>query len=258
MRSIIFLTLGLLHAGIPLRAAEARDIMDQVVRNGSAASEQCAIRMTLSSGSTVRERTAQYYSRRKEEAGPELKKLIRFTSPPELAKSAVLTIEHRYEDAGQWIYLPAVFTSRQIPSRNRSDRYMGTDFYYEDIVTLKPQDFAFETIRKEKSGGDDIVVISQIAASEKQKRESGYSKVLHWVDPARKIILKSEYFDRDGTLIKRLQSGDIRAYGRYYRADRVKMEDLARKHATEVRYLDRIIDGEVPDRLFSIRSLERG
>jgi hypothetical protein len=255
MRSIFILILG---AGLPLWAGEAREIMDEVVRNGSAVSEQCSIRMALSSDGIVRERTALFFSRKKEDGRPELKKLIRFTSPPELAKSAVLTIENRDQDDGQWIYLPAVFTSKQIPSKNRSDRYMGTDFYYEDIVTMKLDEFEFETLGRESTGGTESVRISQVATSEKQKRESGYSKVVHWIDPAKKVILKSEYYGKDGKLAKRLQAGDIRAYGRYYRADKVQMEDLTRKHSTLIQYLDRKIDVDVPDRLFSIRSLERG
>ena len=73
-------------------------------------------------------------------------RLIRFHTPPDFARSGILTIERSDGDADQWIYLPAYHASRRVPTANRGDTWMGTDFTYEDITDAKIERYEYRTI----------------------------------------------------------------------------------------------------------------
>src|SRR4051812_672212 len=105
-----------------LFAMEPKEIMEKVRWQNSAKDDQVKIDMQLiDAGGDVKARTATSSSKRKSPDKPELMKLIRFHTPPEMAKAGVLTLENDGGDPDQWIYIPAVFTSRRIPSANRGD-----------------------------------------------------------------------------------------------------------------------------------------
>lgn len=249
----------LLIAAAAISALEPREIMEKVKWQNSAIDDQVKIEMKLIDASgEVKARTATSYSKRKEKDKPDLKKLIRFHTPPEMAKAGVLTLEKPVGDADQWMYIPAVFTSRRVTSANRGDRYMGTDFSYEDVVAIKTDQYDFKSLGEESVDGVACIRIEQTPKDEKLKRESGYSKTENWVDPARFFVLKSEYYDKSGALRKRYVASDVKKYGEYYRAGHVEMEDLKTLHKTTIDYRDRRIGSGVADKVFSVRSLERG
>jgi outer membrane lipoprotein-sorting protein len=249
----------LLLAAASVSALEPREIMEKVKWQNSAIDDQVKIEMKLIDASgDVKVRTATSYSKREEKDKPDLKKLIRFQSPPEMAKAGVLTLENPAGDADQWIYIPAVFSSRRIPSANRGDRYMGTDFSYEDVVAIKTDQYDFKSLGNDTLDGVACIRIEQTPRDGKLKRESGYSKTVNWVDPARFFVLKSEYYDNTGALRKRYTASDVKKYGDLYRAGHAEMEDLKTRHKTSMDYRDRRIGSGIPDKVFSVRSLERG
>jgi outer membrane lipoprotein-sorting protein len=242
-----------------LFALEPKEIMEKVKWQNAAVDDQVKIEMKLiDAAGDVKTRTASSNSKRKAKDKPDLMKLIRFHTPPEMAKAGVLTLENEKGDADQWIYIPAVFTSRRIPSSNRGDRYMGTDFSYEDVVAIKVDQYAFKSLGEETVDGIPCVRIEQVPADAKLKKESGYSKTVNWVDPARFFVLKTEYYDKSGALWKRYTASDVKKYGDYYRAGHAEMEDLKSRHKTVMDYKDRRIGAGLPDKVFTMRSLERG
>ena len=234
-------------------------LMARVNENNSAPSETAEIRMILGDkeGQT-RERAASLWSRRRQPGAVGQMKLVRFSFPPELARSAVLTLENESKDDEQWIYIPAVYSSRKVPPKGKSERYLGTDFAYEDILTIRLADYSFKEIGGDTAGGRRVRVIEQVPASESVAAATGYSRVRHWVDPEAAVIWKSEYYGKDGTLAKRMLAGGLRKFGKYYRFDRVRMESVASGHSTVVEYSKRDTEAPVPAEIFTLRNLERG
>jgi hypothetical protein len=62
------------------------------------------------------------------------KTLVRFSFPPDIKDTALLTYEKGAEDDDQWLYLPALKRAKRIASSNKSGSFMGSEFAYEDLV----------------------------------------------------------------------------------------------------------------------------
>src|SRR5579862_4942118 len=74
------------------------------------------------------------------------KTLIRFTDPREVRGVALLSIDHKGGSVQQWLYTPAIERVRPIAPRERSERFVGSDFTYEDISERVVDDFTYRML----------------------------------------------------------------------------------------------------------------
>lgn len=242
-----------------LPAVDPVKLMQSVENQNSPSDEVVRLSMRLvDSAGKASQRSAVFYRRQKEAGSNADMKLIRFDSPPELNGSAVMTLENTERADDQWLYLPAYRTSRKIPPGNRSDRYMGTDFYYEDVSDDKISQYRYSIVGQEKIGDRKYLLVSQTAESEEVSRDSAYGRKLQWVDPERYMVARIDYFDRQGTLIKRFEASQAVQVAGRWRWNTAVMTDVRLGHKTEIHYSDRRIDQGVDAALFTVRSLERG
>lgn len=252
---IVLLTAAPVGAVEPGPAALIR----QVQRNMSPADESVDFDMRLiENGGAVSHRKARFSQRQKEPGTTSDLKLIRFTSPPEMDGSAVLTIENSDRADDQWLYLPAYHTSRKIPSSNRADRYMGTDFFYEDVSDDKVEEFSFTDKGGEEIEGRRYAIIEQVPVAESVIAESAYGRKVLWVDPERLVIRRTDFFDKQDNLIKREESSGAEQVEGRWRWTKNQMLDLRINHRTEIDYFNRRLNQGIGEALFTVRSLERG
>lgn len=258
---IFGLVMGLMSAGAAADTGSSVDpivLMQQVQTQASSSDEVVKIAMQLveANGKTSN-RQATFYRKQREPNVLADMKLIRFSSPAELNGSAVLIYENKGRADDQWLYLPAYRTSRKVPSSNRSDRYMGTDFFYEDVSNDKIEQNKYVVSGQEKIAGRNYIIVEQTPQNEELKKESAYGRKLQWVDPERFIVAKIDYFDKTGRLFKRMEAtGAVQVSGRW-RWSEMTMSDLTDNHKTLIQYRDRKIDGGLDEGVFSVRSLER-
>ena len=64
------------------------------------------------------------------------KSVIRFTAPGEVKGVALLVINHPDRASDQWMWTPAIERDRRIALQDRSTRFFGTDFTFEDLERL--------------------------------------------------------------------------------------------------------------------------
>ncbi len=254
---LAILALGLPTLGRAQGGDGARDIMRRVLRDSRADDEVVSVNMRLvDARGRVRGRTATFYS--KKSTAEDSVRLFRFYTPPEFARSGILTIEHSDRDADQWIYLPAYYASRRVSAANRGDTWMGTDFTYEDIIDPKIEQYEYRTIRHEQLNNVPCVVIEAIPKDKKLVEESAYSKTIFWVNPDESAALKVEYYNRAGRLFKILTNSDLRRFGTYRRWQRSEMHDVTQDHRTVLEFTDRKINRTLSDEYFAVSYLERG
>jgi hypothetical protein len=201
-------------------------------------------------------RTGTFYSKKKTKKDD--MHLFIFHSPPDLDKSGVLTIENTSGEDDQWMYVPAYHTVRRIPPNSRGSQYMGTDFYYEDIITPRPEEYDYIIIGKEKINGTACTIISSVPISDRLKRESGYGRIVAWVDESKYVILKQELYNKNNELIKVLISSGLAKYKNSYYWDKREMTTTATNHKTIIENKKVIIDGPLDDEIFTVRFLKRG
>jgi uncharacterized protein len=235
----------------------ARDIMRRVLRDSRAEDEVIGVTMQLLDATgRVRRRTATFYSKKRTPENSE--RLIRFHTPPEFARSGILTIERTDGDADQWIYLPAYHASRRVPSANRGDTWMGTDFTYEDITDAKLEQYEYKTVGSDRLNGVACTLIEAIPKDRKLVEQSAYSKTVSCVDLDQSVALKIDYYDRSGQLFKVLTNSELRRFGKYRRWEVSEMAELKRNHKTRLEFGDRKLDRGLSDEYFDVHYLERG
>jgi hypothetical protein len=235
----------------------AREIMRRVFRDSRADNEVVSVTMSLvEAGGRTRTRAATFYSKKK--TAEDSVRLIRFHSPAEFSRSGILTLERSDGDADQWVYLPAYHASRRVPTANRGDLWMGTDFTYEDINDVKIERYDYRMTGMDRIDGTACTLIEATPREKKLMAETAYGKTVSCVDVDQSVALRTVYFDKAGREIKTLVNSVLRRYGRYRRWDRSVMTDVKRNHMTVLDVTDRKVDAGLSDDYFDVRYLERG
>ncbi|MFQ5902436.1 MAG: outer membrane lipoprotein-sorting protein [Candidatus Binatia bacterium] len=186
------------------------------------------------------------------------KTVIIFLAPADVRKTGLLTWEQKDRDDDQWLYLPAMRKAKRIASSGKKNKFMGTDFAYED---LRPEDLdahTYNLIGSEKIAGQDCYVVEALPATKKEKRESGYSKKKFWVRKDIFFTIKKEFYNKQGQLEKESMDEDLeKISGSMWRSKKVTMKDLKAKHQTVLITTSRKINKGVPERKFTLRELKK-
>jgi outer membrane lipoprotein-sorting protein len=186
------------------------------------------------------------------------KVLVRFTAPRDIANTGLLIWEARDGDDDQWLYLPGVKKVKRIAASGKKNRFLGTDFAFED---LRPEALAahrYESAGSEVVEGQDCWVIDAFPATERQAADSGYSKRRLWVRKDSTQIVKREFYDAKGRLEK-VQSDRrlVNVRGSLWRADEIEMHDVQSNGRTVLTLERRTLDTGLKDSLFTETELAR-
>jgi len=140
---------------------------------------------------------------------------IEFETPLDVRGMTVLTHAHRAGDDDQWLYLPAASRTRRITSGSRSGSFAGSEFSYEDLVGATVEKYTYDFLREEPCPGaaERMCFVNE---QRPKDPESGYSKMIAWLDTQDYRGYKVEYYDRGGALMKTLISSDFRTFDNKY------------------------------------------
>ncbi|NGP75738.1 outer membrane lipoprotein-sorting protein [Balneolaceae bacterium YR4-1] len=227
---------------------EARKIFEEVdQRRNKINSEQADMRMVIfDSRGNTRERDLLSFSMNDGEIS---KSLLIFESPANVRGTAFLSISEGSEEV-QKLYLPALGQIQIISAAEKGDRFMGSDFTYEDLGDQDPEDYEFEL----RSKSDSTYVLRA------EKTESSeYNYLNFYIDPERYVLQKIEYFNDDGQMIKRLEaSGYSEVLDEVWQPGKMIMYDLRNDRKTELSWSDRNVNASIPGWRFTERGLRRG
>jgi hypothetical protein len=175
-----------------------------------------------------------------------------------MSGSSVLTREQHESDDAQWVYVPAYHTVRRIPPSNRGDAYLGTDYFYEDVLDPRWDDYSYKQRGETKVNEYQCIQVEATPKTEKLLKSTGYSRTVYCIEPKLKVIVQQEYFDKSGKPLKRLVNSKLKLYGTYQLWDHSVMENLQTKHKTITEIVKRDVDGGLDDNLFTQKALKRG
>ncbi len=158
-----------------------------------------------------------------------------FVWPADIRGTRLLTWAYDdKDDDDQWIYLPVAKRVKRISSRNKTGSFMGSEFSYEDIAGNELNKYQYTYIGEEKLKGRDTWVVERIPTSPR----SGYSKQKVWFDKGYMSILQIEYYDRKGELMKVSNYDDFKKFDRWWRAQKVTMNNVKTQKSSVVVWLD--------------------
>ncbi len=181
------------------------------------------------------------------------KAVVRFTAPAEVKGVALLIVNHPDRASDQWMWTPAIERDRRIALQDRSTRFFGTDFSFEDLEERDVSQYDYTL------AGDDSVdgaACWKIESTPKQTKTSQYTRSLLWVRKDIYAFVRIENYVKND-VVRRLNYGDIRSVQGIWTARELDMADLRRGSHTHLT-LDKL-EYNVPlrDDDFTLQAIRR-
>ena len=168
----------------------------------------------------------------------------------------MLSLEVPGGDEEQWLYLPAFKKTRRIGQSELGERFVGTDFFYEDMKRRQVDEYQHTILGSEALDGHDCWQVESIATAPLVVKETPYGKTHQWLRKDTLAIVRLRFFDKKLAPLKQVDFSKLVAVSKTaWRADLVTVVDLKRKHRTVVTVTEREVKDTAPD-VFTPRQLE--
>ena len=179
--------------------------------------------------------------------------LMRFVEPADVAGTGLLTVDYPGDENDQWLYLPALDRVRRIASSRKGGRFVGSDFFYEDLRDREPE-MDRHTLGGKSTVGN--VPCTLLVSTPVDPDNSVYSKRVSCIHTGILVPLQIEYFEgRSDRPTKRLSAKRIKKIQGYWTVVDSEMEDLQSGHTTRLLIEAVKYDQGLPDNLFSRQAL---
>jgi outer membrane lipoprotein-sorting protein len=156
------------------------------------------------------------------------KAILRFTAPAEVKGVALLIVNHTDRASDQWMWTPAIERDRRIATQDRSTRFFGTDFSFEDLEERDVDQFDY------KLAGEDMVEGApcwKIESKPKESKSSQYTSSLVWVRKDNYVVARVEDYTKD-KLIRSIHYSDIQSVDGIWTPRTMEVYDANRKSRT--------------------------
>ena len=179
--------------------------------------------------------------------------VLRFNTPAEVKGVALLVANHPDRASDQWMWTPAIERDRRIALQDRSTRFFGTDFSFEDLEERDVNQFDYALLGDEAVDGAASWKVQSIP---KETKSSQYTRSVVWIRKDNYTIVRIESYVKDQP-VRRLNYSDIQNVQGIWTARRLEMSDLRRGSRT-VLTLDKL-EYNVPmkDEDFTLQALRR-
>jgi len=158
------------------------------------------------------------------------KMVLRFTLPAEVKGVALLVVNHPDRASDQWMWTPAIERDRRIALQDRSTRFFGTDFSFEDLEERDVNQHDYVLLGEETVDGAGCW---KIQATPKQSKSSQYTQSTVWIRKDHYTFARIENFVKD-QVVRRLSYSDIQNVQGIWTARQMEMEDLRRGSRTRL------------------------
>jgi hypothetical protein len=231
---------------LPALAQDARQIVEESQRRGRANSQRyegvlevIAANSKISKKSWVSEQLGAYGNS---------KALIRFTAPAEVKGVALLVVNHPDRASDQWMWTPAIGRDRRIALQDRSTRFFGTDFSFEDLEERDVAQFDYKLLGDEKDTWK---------LESKPRKSSQYTYGYLWIKKDNYTIVKVESYNKKG-LVRVIDYRDFELAKGIWTARTIEVTDVTRNSHTALKYDKLEYNLPMKDDDFTLDALRRG
>lgn len=144
-----------------------------------------------------------------------------------------------------WTWMPSVGRVVRIADR---DSFAGGDFSNADILRV---DWLarYEPELVKETPKQWIIDLKA------KTPEAPYAKMRLWVDRSSRQPVQQQYYDSNGTLLKRCLYGSVQKFGKIERPAHLLMENVITKQKSELKILEMRFDVPIPDSRFVVDNL---
>ena len=181
------------------------------------------------------------------------KAVLRFTVPAEVKGVALLVVNHSDRASDQWMWTPAIERDRRIALQDRSTRFFGTDFSFEDLEERDVNQYEYVL------AGDDTIdgaVCWKILSTPRELKSSQYTRAIAWIRKDNYAFARIENYVKD-QVVRRLNYSNIQNVQGIWTAKQLEMTDVRRGSRTRLT-LDKL-EYNVPlkDEDFTLQAIRR-
>jgi len=235
----------------PVLSQDARQIVEEVQRRAHVNSERYegTLQVFDAKGRTSEKR---WRYDRIGSAGSS-KTVLRFTAPAEVKGVALLVVNHPDRASDQWMWTPAIQRDRRIALQDRSTRFFGTDFSFEDLEERDVGQYDYRLLGEEAVDG---AACWKLESRPKQSKASQYTQSTVWVRKETYTYARVENFVK-AQLARRLSFSKLEKTQGIWTARRLEMHDVRRNSRTVLVLENLQYNAPLKDDDFTLQALRR-
>ena len=175
------------------------------------------------------------------------KALLRFSAPAEVKGVALLIVNHPDKASDQWMWRPNIGRDQRIALQDRSTRFFGTDFSFEDLEERDVNQFDYKLAGEENG---------QWKIESRPRKSSQYVYLLMWVKKENYTVTKVEAYNKKG-LARVIEYRDFELNHNIWTARTTEVLDVARKSRTILKFDKLEYDFPLKPDQFTVEALRR-
>lgn len=179
---------------------------------------------------------------------------LEVVAPDELAGIRFLFLQPLDGPNEQYIKVPASRVAVQVSEEIRTQPFLASSFYVSDLVEPPIGNYTYSFVGEEELLGRPCKLV---AAVPKDPRNEIYSKTILALDPKDKLILRREFFDRDGKLLKVWTIEKVEKVEGNWTMTEQKMENVQEKTTSRLDVESMDYGVELKDMMFDPKYLLR-
>jgi len=189
-------------------------------------------------------------AKKDEKFAGEQKFYVYFHKPADVNRMAFLVHKHLGKDDDRWLYLPKIDLVKRIAGSEKRTSFVGSNFFYEDVSGRDLTDDKHELVQSTSK-----YYVLKNTPKDAGKVEFAYHKT--WIHKKTSLVIKSEYYDRNGKPYRRYQAGAVKQIQGYWTVTKARMTDLRTGRYTDAEYSDVKYDLGLTEDTFTERYLRR-
>jgi hypothetical protein len=162
-------------------------------------------------------------------------------------------VNHPDRSSDQWMWTPAIARDRRIALQDRSTRFFGTDFSFEDLEERDVDQYEYRLTGEEAIEGAPCW---RIEARPRQGKASQYTLTRIWIRKDNYVAAEYENLIKDQP-VRRLVQKDIQNVQGIWTARTQEMTDLRRRGRTVLRMEKLEYNVQLKDDDFTTQALRR-
>lgn len=175
------------------------------------------------------------------------KGVLRFTAPADVKGVGLLIVNHPDRASDQWMWRPSIGRDQRIALQDRSTRFFGTDFSFEDLEERDVDQYDFKLLADEGAAW-------KIEA--RPRKSSQYAYSYEWVKKDNYTVVKIEAYNKKG-LVRTIDYRDYQQVKGIWTPITTEVFDVARKSRTILKYDKVDFNMPMKDDDFTLQALRR-
>jgi len=227
------------------RAQDARQIVQEVQKRQASKSQRYEGTLEVIGGEN-RVATKRWTYQRIGDFGNS-KGMLRFTVPADVKGVGLLIVNHTDKASDQWMWRPSIGRDQRIALQDRSTRFFGTDFSFEDLEERDVDQYDFKLISDEGAAWK---------IETRPKKSSQYTYSYELVRKDNYTVTRIEAYNKKG-LVRVIDYRDFEQIKGIWTPRTTEVLDVVRKSRTILKY-DKV-DFNIPlkEDEFTLQALRR-